>query len=165
MKFFTAAWTQGELSDEEAEAVVPAYWAHISTLAERMPATVYTLAYGVNIHDGRLRAVLFDRPRATLMLSMRCGDNQVGYYDLDLVYRDVILTAAAVEVLREVASTSDAEALYDELDVSDAGSWVHSILFWPDREISVTFGRLALKLEPMPDREFDRPADVYRDVL
>jgi hypothetical protein len=94
MKFFTAAWTQGEFSDEEAEAVVLAYWAHISTLADRMPATVYTLAHGVNIHDGRLRAALFDRPRAT-----------------------------------------------------------------------VTFGRLALKLEPMPDREFDRPADVYSEVL
>jgi hypothetical protein len=164
MKFFTAAWIQGELSDEEAEAVAPAYWAYLATLAERMPATVYTLAHGVNIHDGRIRAVVFDRHRATLTLSMRCGDLQAGYFDLDLVYSDVVLTDGTVSILRELARTADAEALYDEVDIGDAQSWLHRILFWPDREIAVTFGRLALRLEPVPEREFDRPPDVYTEI-
>jgi hypothetical protein len=156
MKFFTREWA--------GKAVPKAYQAHLSKLLPRMPATVRAPAQGVNIHDGRLRAATLDRAHHTLTLSMRCGDNRVGYFDLELVYYEAVLSDGDVVALREVSRDLEAEAQYDELDLTDAGAWLHRMTFWRDHEVAVSFERLALRLEPMPNREFLRLPDVYVEV-
>ena len=56
------------------------------------------------------------------------------------------------------ASDTEKKALYDEVDVSADGQWIHRILFWPYREICVVFAKLGLRLEPRENREFRRDA-------
>ena len=157
MKFFKPDW------DDNAEAVRAEYRAHISAILPKMPATVQTLALGVNIHDGPLRRAIFHPSEARLTVSMRCGNLQGGYCDLKLEYREVRMRSADLRVLRRIARDDRAEALYDEVDSID-GRWVHRYLFWPDGEFAVGFGNLALHLVPAPKREFARSSDAYREV-
>jgi hypothetical protein len=41
---------------------------------------------------------------------MRCGDNQVGYFELDLVYYEAVLSDRDVAALRDVSRDHEAEA-------------------------------------------------------
>lgn len=100
MKFFSRQWCDGSLSDEEAESVPAAYRAHVDALLPSMPATVRALADGVNIHDGLLQVIVFDRGRRSLSVMMRCGDLQVGYFDLEIIYYGVRLSADDTGMLR-----------------------------------------------------------------
>jgi hypothetical protein len=164
MKFFTRQWCDGELSDEDADAMPTAYRAHLIALRSRMPATLRAFAQGINIHDGRVRGIALDRTRARLTISMRCGDNQVGYFDLDITYSGVSLREADRLALRKLGRKTDIEALHDEVDVSSPGAWVHRMLFSDYQEVSVAFEHFGMRLEPMAGREFDRRRDVYVEI-
>ena len=111
MRFFTREWLSGELDETYWERVVPAYEAHLDRIMPLLPGPVQTLARGVNIHDSLIRSVDLRVRRRTLKLALRCGDKQVGYYHLDLVYRGVDWDASNLRELASIARTVRAEAV------------------------------------------------------
>jgi hypothetical protein len=161
MKFFTTDWHSGKLPERESGAVPIRYTAHIGSLLSRFPATVRTLAQGVNLHDGLIRSVTVDRTRQALELQFRCGDREVGYFDLALVYSRVRMEDLDLSELKAIAEDPKSEALYDEVDVGNSGAWAHRILFWPYREIVIEFGALGLQLDPRNGRAFPRTSQLY----
>ena len=158
MRFFTREWHAGKVSDIEANSASTTYAAHIETLLPKMSATVRALAQSINLHDGRVRKISFDISNRTLIVAMHCGDLQTGYFDVDLVYADVDVRTSDLSEVDAIASDTEAEALYDEVDVSPDGQWIHRVLFWPYREICIVFAKLGLRLEPRENREFRRDA-------
>ena len=164
MRFFTQEWQRGDLSDAEAEAVYPAYQQHLDTLVPKLPATIRVLAWGINLHDGLIRQVRMNRPAATIAIELRCGDLQVGYFDLDLTYGDVDFAASDLDDLSGAARDVEASALYDEIDRGTGACWVHRISFSPEREIAICFEALELHVIPRSHREFIRPEEPFIDV-
>jgi hypothetical protein len=161
MKFFTTEWHSGKLPERESDGVPIRYTAHISSLLPRFPSTVRTLAEGVNLHDGLIRSVTVDRTHQALELQFRCGDREVGYFDLALVYSQVRMEELDLSELKTLAEDPKSGALYDEVDVGKTGAWAHRILFWPYREIVIEFGALGLHLDPRDNRDFTRTSQVY----
>jgi hypothetical protein len=161
MKFFTREWHGGDLPEDQVSNIVLRYAAHIDALSPMLAATVRTLAQGVNVHDGRIMSVTFDQAHQKLELALRCGDLQVGYFDVLLVYAHININGCSLSDLKTIAEDPKAEVLYDEVDRSEIGPWVHRILFWPYREIQIEFGELDLHLESKPDRKFSRRSPVY----
>lgn len=142
--------------DGEREQAEQDYQAQLRAWAREspMPLALCTLIRVVSIHDGLVRRFVMDRARKTAHLRIRCGWNQVGYYDLDLWFRGVWFPGTTVKKLERLAARAPygPDALHDEIDRDDHGRWIHRIEFWRDRETQVTFTDLALKLSPRLDR-------------
>jgi hypothetical protein len=104
MKYFTKAWARGGLTDEQWLANIEAHRARIEEITPQLPPHVRKLAtHNINLHDGLIRRVALDRPARRLAISMRCGDLQVGYFDIDLAYSDVDLNLLNAKVLKAIA--------------------------------------------------------------
>lgn len=137
MKYFTPAWHRGDLDDEASNRAFEDYQRHLTSLLPNLPPEVRRLATRINIHDGLLWEVAVNLEMDTLRLTLRCGDLQVGYFDLDLEYEQVDFVPELTEAMRKLAvaqlnlpkSRSSNSALYDEVDRNDAFV-VHRILFW-----------------------------------
>ncbi len=151
MKYFAREWATGELSDEESERIVSDYWVHIDTLLPSLPPAVAALARDINLHDGLIHRVLVQPEQRRLELELRCGDLQVGYFDLDLIYSEVRMDLLDIPLLQALARDRQTEVLYDEVDL-DESNYVHRILFWPEGEIAIVFRSLQVIRTPRADR-------------
>lgn len=137
MKYFTAAWHRGDLDDEASNRAFEHYQRHLTSLLPNLPPEVRRLATRINIHDGLLWEVAVNLEQGTLRLTLRCGDLQVGYFDLELEYEQVVFVPEMTEALRELSVVRldqpsrpyPNEALYDEVD-QEGNFLVHRILFW-----------------------------------
>lgn len=137
------------MPDEEAELVQVAYLAHLAALGPTLPDAARRLANEVNLHDGLLRGV--KRTNGRLELLFRAGDQQVGYFDAWLQYDGAGIAEADAQFLNGAVGRPDIELLYDEFD-SHENCWVHSLLFWPYREVSVRFAVIELQVFPAAGR-------------
>jgi len=60
-------------------------------------------------------ALLRGRSKSTVIVGLRCGDLREGYFDIDLSYGDVDVSASDLHSLEVVGGQSKAEVLYDEI--------------------------------------------------
>src|SRR5207249_3904065 len=84
-----------------------------------------------------LREVALDEGARTLRVRIRAGDQQVGYYDADLLYLDVALEPRTIHILEKMRRDARYELLYDELDADESRQVVHRLLFWPEDEVEI----------------------------
>jgi len=88
----------------------------------------------------------------TLRLRIRAGDQQVGYYDADLLYLDTTPESQMVAVLEKMHREPGYQLLYDELDVDDSNQLVHRLMFFPEDEVSICFRDLSWQRTPRGSR-------------
>ncbi len=139
MKYFTPAWHRGDLDDEASDRVWGDYQRHLAGLLPGLPPEVQALATDISIHDGLLWKAEADPEHGSLRLALRCGDLQVGYFDLELEYEQVDFVPELAQALRKLSVVKleqpskpyPNEALYDELD-QEGDLLVHRILFLCD---------------------------------
>ena len=130
MNFFTPEWHRGDAEEHPAEK----YQEHLAPLLSQWPSDVQTLAARINLHDGLIRELSWNTDEATLFLDLRCGDNQLGYFDLDLHYFGVLFSPLEWACLLTLNANKNGSALYDEVDEED-GRFVHRILFMASRRV------------------------------
>lgn len=152
MKYFTREWHTGSQPEDEQLSVQTAYAHHLQQLTPQLPGPLQDLAQRTNLHDGLIRSVNWHQPTGLLHLNLRCGDRQVGYFDLDLSYRLVPPLDEPLQQLHLAADDPRTEILYDEVDLSPSG-FIHRILFWPYREVSLTFSDFSMTRRNVGDRE------------
>jgi len=152
MRFFTREWCSGDLHDEDAERVPELYAEHLRGLRDRLPPRVLSFAEEINLHDGLLREVVLDEAARTLRVRIRAGDQQVGYYDADLLYLDVAVGPRTVHILEKMRRDARYELLYDELDADESRQVVHRLMFWPEDEVEIRFRDLSWRRTPQDDR-------------
>ncbi len=124
MNYFTPEWHSGYVDEHPGKK----YREHLVPLLRQWPSYVRLLANSINLHDGQLRKFAWNIDEATLFLRLRCGDLQVGYFDLDLHYSGVLFSQADWASLLTLSASKSSSALYDEVD-EDNGRFVHRILF------------------------------------
>jgi hypothetical protein len=89
----------------------------------------------------------------------------VGYFDLDLSYHGVRIDLVDRKVLGVIARDPETEVLYDEVDVWDAGVFVHRLLFWPHyRETDIVFEGLSITRTSRLDRRVEARSDRYAET-
>lgn len=150
MKFFTRGWTHGDMTDEESEAVVPAYWRHVEALA--LPPSVDALAK-LNTHDAYVLAVEHDVSAGTLQLRLRCGDLQVGYFDALVRFAGVSLHPEHFDMLSGARRPADFEILDDEVDRSGDGIFEYRLLLSPVFEVRFEFKQVDVSKRSVAGRD------------
>ena len=152
MRFFTRAWCDGDVAEEEADRVPQLYAAHLRSIRSRLPFRVRRFIDDINLHDGRIREVQLSDADHTLLIRIRAGDQQVGYYDADLVYHDFEMESATSAVLDKARANDSYELLYDEFDTAEANRLVHRFILRPEGEALIAFRDLSWQRTPRKDR-------------
>ena len=172
MRWFTAAWASGGLSDEEHEARHADYRMHFEAIRGQLPPALVELGTTLSIHDGQVRQWSLTSD-GLIVIEALVGDIQVGYQQLTLTYHNAELIAPAPTVLAKWIADPHTELLYDEVDV-EGDLFEHRILVWlrPRRvfprkvwywlgvgwqrygDLTIRFGNLTIGLSPAspPDR-------------
>jgi hypothetical protein len=148
MKFFTRAWTTGELTDEEYARLPDAYWRYLARL--QLPPAVTALSK-INVHDAYVLAVDHQPDPSLLTLRLRCGDLQRGYSDVVLAFSHVTVDLATLDTLRRSVRPACVEVLYDEIDRSDE-HFDYRLLLYPDGEASFQFRQVDISERPATGR-------------
>jgi hypothetical protein len=148
MKFFTRAWVNGEMSDDQAAAIPEAYWDYLTALD--LPSPIVALSK-VNPHDAHLVAHGHDPAHSQLTIRLRCGDLQRGYSDVTLAFSQVAVDRATLETLRRAVRPASVEVLYDEVDRSNE-CFEYRLLLYPDGEVCIQFQQVAIAERPVADR-------------
>ena len=130
MNYFTSEWHRGYVEEHPGKK----YREHLLPLLRRWPTPVRMLANSISLHDGFIRNFVWDTQESTLFLRLRCGDLQVGYFDLDLHYSGVLFSQLDWTSLTALSANKNSSALYDEVDEED-GRFVHRILFISYRKV------------------------------
>jgi hypothetical protein len=147
MKFFTAEWATGELSDEEHEAAIPAYAKHLSSLS--LPSDLQLLV-DANLHDAVVEAV--ERRGKSLTLSLVAGDLQRGYSSANITYRGFEFSCGS----EQLEWTEEApEILYDEI-ARLHDRYVHRLLLSTYAHVEITFDSVVVSTAPRATRERTR---------
>jgi hypothetical protein len=148
MKFFTRAWTSGEMTEAEAAAVPEIYGRYVATL--NLPPAIAALSQ-VNPHDAFVMDVEHQPEQSRLTLQLRCGDLQRGYFDVTLAFSQVVVDGTALDTLRRAVRPARVEVLYDEVDRSD-DCFEYRLLLYPDGEVSIRFRQVELTERPAANR-------------
>ncbi len=136
MKFFTRGWVHGDMSDDEAEAVVPAYRQHLETIGLSPPARELA---SLNPHDAHIMDVVHEPSVGTLRIRLRCGDLQTGYFDALLDFAAVTIRPTHVTALVEASRLAEFEILYDEVDRVDVDTFEYRLMLDPVGEVAWGF--------------------------
>lgn len=118
------------------------YTSHLEAMRGVLPDDVLELATLPGVDDGLIVFVEHDRERRIFTLIMRCGDLQVGYFDLELVYEDAEISRTDEWILARIAREIDEkfvgnDVAYHEVDVTKNGTIEHRILFHPGRFVTI----------------------------
>ena len=150
MRFFTRGWTYGDMTDEAYDAVIPAYWRYVRGL--ELPESIDDLAH-LNPHDAFILDVDHQPEQAELLLRLRCGDLQAGYFDAILRFLGVAIDPEYVAWLQEARHPENVEIVYDEVDRFAADRFCYRILLDPVGEISFEFEDVTLTRAPVASRD------------
>ncbi len=151
MRWFTRAWVDGDVTEEESERRTSAYEAHIAHLRSFTGNGAEQLLDAVNLHDALLRSWRYE-PGVELLLEVTIGDLQVGYEDVHLQYGGAEIDEATAQVLENLHDGEGGEMLYDEVDVTQDGRYEHRIIAWPSGEMAIRFHDVRLQRRLREDR-------------
>jgi len=162
MRYFTEEATHWDAPPQLFKSASDAYKAHLAVLWPNLSSEMQTLAQ-TDLQDGLVRQVVVDYRATLVILRLRCGCFQdpkgrpMGYFDLDIHYREAVLTPPELEVLK-VAGQERVELLYDEIEGEPEGLFLHRFLCagFPGRrrgEFTVRFRDLELVRTPREQRQ------------
>ncbi|MBS1728614.1 MAG: hypothetical protein JST51_18000 [Armatimonadetes bacterium] len=101
-----------------------------------------------------------DRKAKTLKLTMRCGNFQVGYYNVEVTYEGAHLTSRSNLVLNQIAQTTRGEhdfmhdIHFHEVAALKGGRICHRYLFNPGIQFAIMCRSLTWIRDPRDDRQF-----------
>ena len=112
------------------------YRRHLTCLRGILPEKVLELAEPSGMENALVVRVAHDRTHRSLRFVLRCGDLQMGYYNLVLTYKDAWLMPEHDVVLAIIARTTKTQRIfecdlaYQELDATEDGHIEHSLIFY-----------------------------------
>lgn len=151
MKWFTAAFHDGRMSDGAQNKAIRDYWAHLTDLRRIAPGLDALSA--LNLHDAQVQ--WWDLTGGQFRWSLLIGDLQSDYQFASLAYRDSSLLGVDVQVLASARmdTSAEVELLSDELDTRVDGRFEHRFRFWPDIEFGVAFSAVEVTLSPASSQD------------
>jgi hypothetical protein len=168
MKFFTLDIYHSPDNDARLFiAAAKAYERHLAGLRDVLPDELLDLANLPIVDDGLLVEARRNRSLGTLHLVLRCGNLQVGYYDLVLHYEGIQLSRETAWTLAQIArtTTNDRRHAHDvachEVDRSETGGVEHRLLFNPGVVIVLSCQRLWWQKIDQPDRTLPALTDRF----
>lgn len=171
MRFLTPEVYRSWYDDyESAELLREAFGrcrTHLRALQDELPPHLLQLAFRKGADDALVVQVRHSPSERRLELVLRCGDLQVGYYDLTLTYTSARISAQDLRKLARVARTTrDAwrrrhDLYFHEVDLGEHGGFEHRLLFHGPVWVGIRCSRLEWTAISRPDREIPRLTDRF----
>jgi len=167
VRFFTLAMYHADDPGYRIqEAAYVRYRAHLDALRVTLPERTLDLGVLRGVHDGLMVRVFHDRDAQRLKLVLRCGDLQMGYFDLVVEHYGATISPEHDVVLAWVARTTKivrwtCDVAYHEIDLTDDGCIAHRFLFHPGVWFEIPCDDLSWGCVPQPDRQLPRFRDRY----
>ncbi len=165
MKFFTVdsynSWYDSFEDYSILKNASEEYWRFVESMQGILPTEVLALARLPGVDDGLIVRVKHDRDKRVLVLTLRCGDLQMGYYDLILTYEDAEISHGDECTLARLAHTTKysrykSDLYRHEVDMLDDGRIEHRLIFHPGIWFVVRCKTLRWDKLNRPNRELPR---------
>ena len=166
MKFFTGdvynSWYSAYEDDSTLKAAFQHYYQYLEGLEGILPAHVLMLAQLPGVDDGLVVEVKHDRNQNVLVLTLRCGDLQMGYYDLVLQYEEADISSQDEQTLVRIARTTknnrrhESDLYFHEVDKTEDGRIEHRLLFHPGVWFAIRCRVLYWDKVDRPDQKLPR---------
>jgi hypothetical protein len=151
VRYFTRGFANGELSDQEVEAVHRAYAERLRTIETALPDAMKALRDGPSLHDAILERVRWGPSTGNLVIAFVAGTSETGYKTVSLTYRGAMLGAQRVSAVQRIARDRETCVLFQELDAESDSTLVHRLLFWPTEEVTIDYRGLDYAVVPRAD--------------
>lgn len=170
MKFFTLDdYNEGNLDEwTRFKQAYDASLAHLQELRARHPSDVWEIADPFLVDDALIAEIQFDRVKRGMKIVLRCGNLQIGYFDLILRYENVEISHESEFVLATVARATKTSVEYwghdcyrHEIDLTDDGRFDHHFLFHPGLSLTLRCTSLTWERIPRPGRKLPRTRDRF----
>lgn len=165
MKFLTKeiydSWYSNHEDDRPLGAAYKAYQATVRNASAAWPERVRALAELRGVDDGLVVEVHHLRSLNRLILVLRCGHLQMGYYDLVLSYYDAEISPEHELTLARIARSSREEVFEQELEVAEDGRIVHRLMFHPGDWFAISCRELDWTSISRPNRELPQLGDRF----
>lgn len=158
-------FTDEALANDSVDSVASVYSAHLDEIAHRLPVELRALAMEphFDLKDGRFREVILDHDAGAITLVIDCGNLQVSYRRLTLLFTDatiepenLLLLAKAVGAEFRADHWSSGrtvtEIRYTEIDLLPESRFIVRMRLWPFHEFGVAFTGLSTTSETLEDR-------------
>ncbi|HTE19098.1 MAG TPA: hypothetical protein VK689_12045 [Armatimonadota bacterium] len=149
------------------DAAYALYQKHLEGLKGVLGADVLALARLPGTDDGLIVEVHHVISQHTLLLILRCGDQQMGYYDLSISYEGAEITPRDQRTLAKIARTTkdsrryQSDFFHHEIDRTDEGCIEHRLLFHGPLWFAVRCRQLRWMKIDRPNRDLPRLPDRY----
>jgi hypothetical protein len=143
------------------------YDEHLEQLKAVVPDSIIELASPALLDDGLILFVDHDRQKKTLELKLRCGNLQIGYFDIVIKYLGASITDKHDQTLSNLAASTNGfrgilnDIHFHEFSVRKDGRIVHRFLFNPGTQFAITCKSLTWKKIARKDRRFPKLQDRY----
>lgn len=178
MKYFTRELYDGlyrtrTVTDQNLTQARHEYEQHLKSPVGQMPDDVLELARLPGTDDGLVVEVRLEVQAQHLSLTLRCGNLQLGYYDLFLPYEQAEITPRDLQELAGIVRATKTcweytnDLYIDEIDLSDDGRIEHQLCFHTRYGdpiyITVRCGILYWQQISRPDRTLPELQDRFSD--
>lgn len=155
MKYFTREWCWSELSDKVIDKISKDYEKYIDSIYITLPFTLKMIAKKINLHDGIISTVSLSSSEGNLILSGIFGDLEVGYFKLEIHYKNIFDFDLDRTIL--FFSGKEIEILRDELEViSNSRYFVHRFIFSSKAEFKICFRDCYLKIGNATSKDYKK---------
>jgi hypothetical protein len=89
MKYFTREWCWSELNDKLIDKISKDYERYIDSIYIKFPFTLKLLTRKIKLHDGIISTISISSSQRTLSLSGIFGDLEIGYFKLEMHYKNI----------------------------------------------------------------------------
>lgn len=138
MRFYSMDWWGGsDESDRGSE-----YLAYFERIRDRLTPALIALHEEADLHDSHLEALEVRTAESTATLKLRTATGR----EMEVTYAEV--RDFTTRCHREIALPGPpgyGDLGYHELDIGEAGGFIHRILWSSGIEIEIAFGSLALR--------------------
>jgi hypothetical protein len=143
------------------------YNKHLEELKTTLPASVIELADPSLLDDGLVLKVDHNREKRKLVLTLRCGNLQIDYYDIIITYTGAKITPKHDQTLADIARSTNGfrgfnnDIHFHEFTVAKSGRITHRFLFNPGIQFAISCTTVTWKKIPRSGRKFSKCQDRY----
>jgi hypothetical protein len=164
VKWFTREWASGDLTDEQHEAAMRAYDAHLQAITPSLPNDIRSLLgsdSSISLHDASfIEAQESLDELKTLTVDIFAFDYEKGVLHDDkywtfprlliriIYYNATVISPDSVEEFEYRAGTKQDEIIRDEIDRTDDGNLEHRFLLhpWESPYVCIQFRDAAVRI-------------------
>lgn len=113
----------------------------------------------IGLHDAIIRKIHWQQPTSTIRLTLDCGDSQIGYFQLQLFYKQ-IHPSMDKKIVNKFSKAESTEINRNEIEILDNGYISHKMIFFSKKEIEVISKDLYLEISRISPNYANIPIEI-----